>query len=113
MLLSEKTKPTRAGAGSCAQADAGTSSRARSAALRSFSRSDIAIRCRRGLTRRFFVGNVDDLAVGQAIGRSEPLAVAGAGFARDLVGGDRLTLLDDDLAHAGGVGLDHRHLAFA
>src|SRR5688572_12499867 len=107
MLLSEYRKPTRTGCAPCAQAAAGTSSSARSAALRSFSSG---IGGRRGL-RIFGVGDVDDLAAGEAISRSQPLAIARPGLAGELVGGDRLSLLDDDFLHAAGVGLDHRDLA--
>src|SRR5690606_11024248 len=99
----------RTGSAPCAQAAAGNSSSASSAALTSFS-SGIGEYGRRGA---LVVGDIDDLGARQAIGGAEPLAVARAGLAGDFIGGDRLAFLDDDLPQAAGVGLDHRHLAVA
>src|SRR5688500_6550536 len=65
------------------------------------------------LARRLTIGfrDVDDLPVGQAIGHPQALAVARRRLAGHLVSGDLGALLDDDLALALRIGLDHRDLA--
>src|SRR5690606_36864538 len=94
-LPSENSHAIRTGpaSGACCARGAGTQSATASSTAAHSTR-------RPARSALIALGDIDDLAVRQPVGRAQPLAVARRRLAGHLVGGDLGALLDDDLALA-------------